>query len=285
MDPSVAPSHLPSGSWRRLLALAPFALFVAFLALPASARAFTDISVSQTPSARVVKPGGLVTFNIEVRNTGDTPDPYGGVYVELASFSDYAHAADAPYRSFSTTRGTCSDDSSVGYGMLYHYVDCSLGTMAPGETAEIRATVQVNQSMNHSTVLMPTASGGEYSDDQNSNNASGQRIAADFPPAVSISRKLKLRGVPDGCVSGDFTIRVTARGTFVKKVMASVFLGFDEFGDGIDFRKQQRGTHLVARIPASKIFDPPLAQKYKLHVKAKRGGHKPYAGLIAFTVC
>lgn len=268
---------------RRLVA--PLVIVIALLALPASAQALTDIGVTQTPSARVVKPGGLVTFTVDVKNLGDQPSAYGSVYVELASFADYAQAADAPYRSFSTTRGTCADNSGVGYGMLYHYVDCDLGVMGAGETARITATVQVNQSMHHSAVLLPSAGGGEYFDDNNSNNASGQRIAADIPPVVTGSRKLILRGVPDGCVDGDFTIRVAAKGTFVKKVMASIFLGFDQNGDGVDFRKQQRGTHLVARIPASKIFDPTLAGQYKLHVKAKRGGRKPYQALIAFTVC
>jgi hypothetical protein len=265
--------------------VAPLAVVLALLALPASAQALTDVGVTQTPSARIVKPGGLVTFTVDVRNLGDQPSAYGSVYVELASFADYAHAADAPYKSISTTRGSCADNSSVGYGMLYHYVDCDLGVMGPGETARITATVQVNQSMHHSTVLLPAADGGEYFDDNNSNNASGQRIAVDIPPVVTGSRKLKLQGVPDGCVDGDFTIRVAAKGTFVKKVMAAINLGFDQDGYGIDFRKQQRGTHLVARIPASKIFDPPLAQQYKLHVKAKRGGRKPYVAQIAFTIC
>ena len=285
--------HLLSGpspgihrvSWRWLFALAPMALFVAFLALPASARALTDIGVTQTPSARVVQPGGLVTFHIEVKNLGDTPNSYGGVYVELASFADGALGADAPYQSFSTTRGSCADNSSAAYGTVYHYIDCDLGTMNPGDTAEITATAKVNQSFNHSTVLMPSAGGGEYFDDKNSNNQSGQRIAADFPPKVTGSRKLKITGVPDGCVAGDFTIHVTANGTHVKKVQASIYLGFDVNGDGMFFKKQQNGTHLTARIPASKIFEPRLAQQYNLHVKAKRAGRKPYEQVIAFTMC
>jgi hypothetical protein len=272
-------------SWRWAFVLAPLALVVAFLALPASARALTDIGVTQTPSARVVKPGGLVTFTIEVKNLGDTPNQYSGVYVELASFADGALGADAPYKSFSTTRGSCADNSSPAFGTVYHYIDCDLGTMNPGDTAQITATAQVNQSINHSTVLMPSASGGEYFDDNNSNNASGQRIAADFPPQISGSGKLKITGVPDGCVPGDFTIHVTAKGTHVKKVQASIDLGFDDNGYGMFFKKQQNGTHLTARIPASKIFAPRLAQQYKLHVKAKRAGRKPYEQVIAFTMC
>jgi hypothetical protein len=267
--------------WRWLFALAPLVLFFAFLALPASARAFTDIGVTQTPSARVVQPGGLVTIHIEVKNLGGTPNQYGGVFVELASFADYGQGADAPYQSFSTTRGTCADNSTGGY----HFIDCDLGTMNPADTAEITATAKVNQSMYHSVVLMPSLGGGEYFDDKNSNNGAGNRIAIDKPPTITGSRKLKLQGVPNGCFSGDFTLRAVAKGTHVKKLQASLDLGFDENGDGQFFKKVQNGTHLVARIPVSKIFAPPLAKQYVLHVKAKRAGRKPYEALITFTVC
>jgi hypothetical protein len=271
---------------RRRSLLIASALLLGLLALPASAHAVADVGVTQSVSSHVVNPGGTVTVTATVRNNGDEPPPYGSVYVELGSLSDYGHGADNPYQSASASNGgTCQIQSGMAYGYHYHWVDCDLGALAPGETAQITATVKVNEGMFHDTTLLPNLNEGGYSDDRNANNRAVDRVAIDKPPVVTGSAKLRITGIPPGCARGDFTINVTASGTQVRKVKAFIFLGFDENGSGIDFGKQQRGRHLVAKIPVSKISYPPLTQEYKLTVRAKRGGRKPYVKTISFTVC
>jgi hypothetical protein len=282
---SGSPSRSSSGTRRSRVVFAPLVLAIALLALPASAQALSDVGVTETVSTHVVKPGGLVTVTATVKNFGTEPPPYGNVYVELDSLADHAYGADAPYRSANPSVGSCNIQSGEAFGTTYHYVVCDLGALAPDDSAQITATMQVNQSIHHGAVLLPSPYEGGYTDDKNSNNASGDRIAIDKPPTITGSKKLKLQGVPNGCFSGDFTLRAVAKGTHVKKMMASIYLGLDEIGDGQFFKKVQNGTHLVAKIPVSQIFAPLLAKEYVIHVKAKRAGRKPYEALIAFTVC
>jgi hypothetical protein len=253
------------------------------LALPTVAQgASFDLGVTQTASATKVKPGGTVNFDITVSNLGT--QNYDNAYVELASFRPHGHAANDPYLSFSTSQGSCSDNSSVAYGMTYHYVDCSLGPLAPGQSAHLTAAVQLNESMNHCSVLLPNLYEGGYNDDNNSNNGQCANVFVDAPPVVSGPKQLKIKGLPTGCVSGDFTLNITAKVPHVKKVKVSASLGFDENGDGQYFNKTAKGNHLKVKFPASKALVE-LDKTYNLKVKARVKGGRKLKTTITYTRC
>jgi hypothetical protein len=255
------------------------AVLTAALALPAAAQAVSDVAISQAASSTVVKPGGSVTINVTVTNQGTEQPPYGNVYVNLFSLSGHGQPANNPYQSVNPSQGTCSIEPAGAY----QNVVCTMGSLPPGASAQITAVVQVNQSMNHIAALLPNQFEGGYQDDDNSDNEAAMRIAADIPPKVTGSKKLKLRGLPDGCFSDDFTLRVKAKATHVKKVVASLFLGFDEEGFGQDWQRSAKGKRLRAKVPVSRIeFE--LGKVYKLKIKAKRGGHA-LKKTVAFQLC
>lgn len=238
---------------------------VLVLALPAAAPAAThDLAVSQSQSATVVPKGSLVTFTVDVRNVGTATDE--AVFVELGSLAAHSLGADAPYQSFSTSQGTCSDRSGPAYGTVYHFLVCELGPLAPGASAQITAVVQANESADYTAVLLPNAFEGGYLDGDNSNNEAGGRVTVSTPPLVSGSRKIKLSGLPSGCAPGDFTLHAVAKAKRVKKMVASLFFLVD--GDSQTWQRRANGNHLTAKVPVSKLPDE-LGRTYTLVIKAK----------------
>lgn len=261
------------------------AMTAALLAFPAAAHATQDLGITQEVSTNVVKPDGQVTVDVTVTNLGDVQSPANDVEAYLYSFREYAKAADAPYRSFSNTNGSCVDNSGPAYGMLYHGLKCTIGSLAPGESARITAVIEVHDSMRHFADLYADSPDVDYYDEVSADNHAMDKIAEDVPPKITGSGKLKLRGVPNGCVPGDFTIRVKARAPGVKKVQASLYMGNYENGMGGRWQKNARGDHLAARVPIARINGPVLNQVFKLKVKAKRGGRKPLERVVAFQLC
>jgi Domain of unknown function DUF11 len=257
------------------------AVVAALLALPAAAQASIDLGVTQSVSAKTVKPGGTLNVDVTVSNLG-TESTDG--YIEIDSLGGHGKAADNPYISFSSSQGSCSDQSAVGYGMLYHFLVCSLGTLAPGQSATINAAVQINQTANHSATLLPNPYEGGYQDDNNSNNARSANVFLDAPPVVSGPKQLKIKGLPTGCVSGDFTLDIRAKAPHVKKVKVSASLGFDENGYGQYFNKTAKGNHLKVTFPASKALVE-LDKTYNLKVKARLKGGKKLKTTITYTRC
>jgi hypothetical protein len=251
------------------------------LVAPAAAQARIDLGVSATPSATVVSPGQSVSFDAIIANHGT--EPYEAVFVELFSLRGHGLGADNPYTSVSTSQGTCKDNSA---NLANQYNDwiCELGALAPGASAQLKAAVTVNESMNHFVSLLPNPYEGGYQDDDNSNNEVIQRIAVSTPPAVSGSKAIKLRGLPKGCVTGDFTLRASTRAPGVKKMSAAVDLGFDQEGVGHSWRRVVRGTKLVAKVPGSQ-FAAELGKTYTLHIKAKRGGGRKLETVIVLKAC
>ena len=241
---------------------------IAVCMLPAAASAATrDLAISQTQSATVVSKGDLVTFTVDVKNVGTTEAE--GVFVEVDSLVLHGRAADAPYQSFSTTQGTCSDQSSEAYGMIYHFIVCELGPMAPGASARITAVAKVNQSANFSAFLLPNAHEGGYEDGNNSNNSAGGRVTVSVPPTVVGSKKIKVTGLPAGCATGDFTIHAVAKAKKVKKMVASFLTWNGEEGES--WEKRSNGKRLTAKIPVSELSNE-LGRFYKLKIKAKIRG-------------
>jgi hypothetical protein len=255
---------------------------IAGLALPAAAQAATDLAITETPSARIVKAGETVSINVAISNRGPGTDE--AVFVGISSLRGRGQGANNPYLSVSPSQGACKDNSGPAYGFYYYNWVCELGPMAAGAGAQIAAVVTVNETMNHFASLLPNAYEGGFQDGDNSNNEAVDRIAASTPPTLSGSKGIKLSGLPSGCATGDFTLRARTRAHGVKKMAASLFLGFNQEGEGQMWQKVIRGNRLVATVPASRIV-PELLVSYELKVKAKRGGAKPLMVTVTFQMC
>lgn len=255
---------------------------IAVLAAPAAAQGKIDLALSVTPSAQTVEPGQSVSFDITVSNRGT--QAYEAVYVNLFSLRGHGQGANNPYTSVSTSQGVCKDVSADAYGYHYFTWVCELGALAPGASGRIKAAVTVNESMNHITALLPNAYEGGYQDDDNSNNEVVNRIAVSAPPAISGSKAIKLTGLPDGCTTGDFTLRASTKAAGVKKMSASMDLGFNEEGVGEFWQKVVRGRKLVARVPASRL-PVELGKTYTLHIKAKKGGGRKLESIVVIRPC
>jgi hypothetical protein len=244
------------------------------LSVPAAAEASFDLAITQTPSAHVVAPGGTVTISATVKNVGSVADPE--VDAELNSLAAHGAGANNPYQSFTVSQGQCTIESGQGYGYTYHYLVCRLGELAPGQSARIDATVQVNQTAVHSAVLLGGGGVGLLTDDNFSDNMASDRITVNTPPVVTGSKQIKLTGLPKGCASEDFTLTASTAVKGVKKMRVSLF----EAG----FGKTVRGHRIVAKIPVSQI-DFQLGQVYTVKIKAKRGSAGALLKTASFEVC
>jgi hypothetical protein len=255
---------------------------LAVLAAPAAAQARIDLALSVTPSARIVEPGQSVSFDITIANRGT--ETYEAVYLNLFSLRGHGQGANNPYTSVSTSQGVCKDESGPAYGYYYYSWVCELGALAPGASLMIKAAVTVNESMNHIVALLPNAHEGGYQDDDNSNNEVVDRIGVSAPPTITGSKAIKLKGLPTGCTTGDFTLRASTKAAGVKKMSATMDLGFDQEGVGHFFQKVVRGKKLVAKIPASSLAAE-LGKTYTLHIKAKKGGGRKLETVVELRPC
>jgi hypothetical protein len=179
----------------------------------------------------------------------------------------------------------CRDTSGSAYGYFYNVQVCELGSLASGASAQITAVVRVNESAIHTAALLPNPVEGGFNDGNNGNNQVSDRLTASVPPKLSGSKQLKLKGLPAGCVPGDFTLRASTKAPGVKKMFAKLDLGFDEEGEGHEWRKVTRSNRLVAKVPISQISPETFDQVFKLKVKAKRGARGPLEVTVFFTLC
>lgn len=254
----------------------------ASLATAAAAQASVDLAISQAPSAEEVAAGAAVTIPVTITNRGT--EGFEQVFVNLFSLRGHGLGANNPYQSVSATQGSCKDESGSAFGSTYHSIVCELGALAAGASARITAVVQVNESMNHIAALIPNPYEGGFSDADNSNNESVVRISASKPPIVTGSKRITLSGLPAGCVSKDFTLGAVARAKGVKKMAASMFLGQNAEGEGLEWRRSKPGSRLTITVPASRLA-PELGAVYKLKLKAKRGRLGPLKKTVLLEVC
>lgn len=236
------------------------------LALPAGASA--DLVVSQTASPKPVAKGALVTITVSVTNPGPAAagDESQVEIFPLRGGSE--HAAANPYQSVTPSQGTCTITPTGAYQVA----DCAFGELAAGASAQIVAVLQVNESMNH--VAAPKV--GTWSE---------LNVAASTPPTVTGARQIRLAGVPGGCVAGDFALTVTVNAARVKKISATLNLGFDDTGEGVTWRRSASGRRLTATVPASRIFSPRLGKGYKLTIQATRRGAHALKRTVTFELC
>ena len=71
----------------------------------------------------------------------------------------------------------------------------------------------------------------------------------------------------------------------VKKVTATLNLGFDDSGEGITWRRAANGRRLTATVPASRIFSPRLGKGYRLTIQATRKGGHALKRTVTFELC
>ena len=242
------------------------AVAIVALALPAGASA--DLVVSQTASPTPVAKGALVTITVSVTNPGPAAagDESQVEIFPLRGGSE--HAAANPYQSVTPSQGTCTITPTGAYQVA----DCAFGELAAGASAQIVAVLQVNESMNH--VAAPKT--GTWSE---------LNVAASTPPTVTGTKQIRLVGLPDGCVPGDFALTVTVQAQRVRKVSATLNLGFDDTGEGVTWRRSANGRRLVATVPASRIFSPRLDKGYKLTIQATRKGAHALKRTVTFELC
>lgn len=209
-----------------------------------------------------------------VKNVGSEADPE--VDAELDSLAAHGAGADDPYQSFTVSQGHCTIESGQAFGYTYHFLVCQLGELAPGASAQIEATVQINQTAVHSAVLLGGGGVGVLTDDNFENNRASDRITVNAPPVVTGSKQIKLKGLPKGCVSEDFTLVASTKAKGVKKMRVSLFdAGFEKTG---------RGHRIVAKIPVSRI-EFQLGKAYTLKIKAKRGSAGALLKTVSFEIC
>ncbi len=260
----------------------------ALAAMPAGAQAATnDLGVTQTLSATKAKPGKTIEVTSTVTNLGT--QPYENAYVELATLKGkiLVFGANDPYTAFSTSQGSCSDNADQGITSTAQV--CALGTLAPGQSVRIQATIAVRESAVQTTTLMPRPGENEYQDAVKSNDAQNQPFYLDVPPKVRGSKALRLIGLPRGCVTGDFTLTVVSKVAGTKKMKVKADLGFNrKNGHHLLFSKQANGGKITMRVPASKAdfhIDEGAFPTYLLIIKAKLGGGHAETTKVEFKRC
>jgi Domain of unknown function DUF11 len=252
---------------------------IGVLALPAAAHAAGDVAIGQRPSSDVIKPGGTVTIDITVTGLGSVQSSGGDVFVSMLSTSGHGLPADNPYQSIKSSQGACKDTSEPEEA---HSALCSLGAVPPGVSVHIVAEITVRQSMNHLAYVR--AEGYRtYFDENARNNESAVTVYADKPPIVSGSKKLVLKGLPNGCFSKNFKLLIVARARNIKKVIFFA-LPIDEFGNGNGFRRAAKSSRLRVTVPVSK-FVPDLGVQYDFKVKARPRGRPPLKATVSFERC
>ncbi len=241
----------------------------ALVALAAPGAASADLVVSQTATPKPVKKGALVTITVSVTNPGPAVAGSDESQVEIFPLRGATeHAAANPYQSVTPSQGTCTITPTGAYQVA----DCSLGDLAPGASAQIVAVLVVNESMNH--VAAPKSA-----------TWSELNVAASTPPTVAGAKQIRLAGLPDGCVPGDFALTATVQAAHVKKVTATLNLGFDDTGDGVTWRRSANGRRLKATVPAGHINSPRIGKAYKLTIVATRHGGHALRRTVTFELC
>jgi hypothetical protein len=256
------------------------------VALPAASQAAAnDVGVSQSLSASKSKPGGSVDVTATVTNNGTQPATQ--VYVELATLKGkiLVFGANDPYTSFSTTQGKCSQDTERASATTA--LECNLGTLAPGQSAQIKATIRVTESAVQLTTLLPPPGENEYPDSLKSNDSASDPIFLDVPARVTGSKRIKVKGVPKSCVTGNFTLTATSKAA--KKMKIKADLGFSTTnGRHLIFSKQVNGHKVKMLIPASKAstqIDEGNFPSSLVIIKAKLGGGHAVKTIVRFKRC
>jgi Domain of unknown function DUF11 len=241
------------------------------VALVEASSASADLSVTQTASPKWAAKGQLVTITATVTSTGPSADPSDVHQVELFSLRAGGEGhVNNPYRSVTPSQGTCQINPTG----KYQVADCDLGDMAPGAEAQIVTVVQLNEPMNH--VVAPAIAATNWSE---------LSVAVTSPPVLTGPRQIRLLGLPAGCAAGSFSLTILAKVPRAKKVVAHMFLGFDNQGAGVDWRRSAAGSRLRVTVPISRIYSPSIGKTYTLQIYVQRRANTTLGRTVTFGLC
>jgi hypothetical protein len=234
---------------------------------------YPEFAVSLTGPAGPIPKGQTADYVTTVVNRGT-----GSGVAEL-QHSSYKVDGDKPvpnpYIDFAVTGGSCARNQWDTKFGTYYYLDCTLGPLAPNEAAEVRSTVQINESMRHSAFV----DFGDMGRDQ-------VTTLVDAPPEISGSNKIKVSGLPNSCASSPFTLKATAKGA--KKILATLRGPLNAEGkppnggfSNTEGLGSSNGKTLKAKVDAGSLepayYEIKLSAKYQTKPKQKSS--------VFFQVC
>jgi hypothetical protein len=246
------------------------ALALALVVSPASARADVDFIQSDSPDP--VDKGATVTNTITVTNNNSfTIDP---AQVELFSLAaGTASGVPNPYQSATTPSGHCIIEPTGEY----QGATCDLGALGPGASGQIVAAITANASMDQVVGMVRCPSGIEAGCSAGAGGIFFERTTVIVPPEVSGSPKVKLSGLPAGCISEDLRLRAKAKGDKIKEIKAKL--------TGKNLRRnlgRAEGRKLSFTIAAD---DLEQARFYELNVNVIRKGMPGLRRTVSLQRC
>jgi hypothetical protein len=235
--------------------------------LVAPAGAYATLTFTQVGPTEV-RSGETAQFTMTAGNTGPDAEQFSVGMLEVRAGGE--KAVQNPYQSVTTSPGTgsCTIDP-VQPPFNYHGAECQL-QLAAGQQAQIVAVIQVNESMDHLAGVL--SSMGAFTSPFDSH-----RVWAIYSPRISGSNKIKIKGLPDGCVDRDFKITASAKGA--KKITAALAGPYDEWhgrlsGSGFSGKiGAEKGKKLKTEVPLEReragFYDLKLAAKFENKPKQK----------------
>ncbi len=235
------------GSRARRFGLGACAAGLALAVAPAAASAEVSVSLSG-PQGPILK-GETAKYTATVTN--DDPFVQPDLRLLLGSYRvGTDRPAPNPYTEFSSTPGSCAREDFPSKFGTYYSLNCGIGTLAPGASARVTATAQINESMR------------QWADVEPGDGRDELVTYVSAPPTIEGSTKLKLKGLPDGCASDAFKLKVKAKGA--KKITGRV--------DGPRFADGKPATQFVEEGGSDKLKP---AKKGKLKAKIAVDGLEP----------
>lgn len=249
---------------------------VATLAFPAAAAASLDVAITHTESADPVQKGTLVTYTTTVTNQGT--ETFEGTGLDLFGLgAGNSRAVPNPYRSATPSQGSCVIEPAGDYQQAL----CDLGPITPGASARVVSVVEANVSTDNVAGLLICDFGPlsceAFSDADPSDDEAHERTTVIVPPVISGSPKVKLKGLPQGCVAGDLVLKAKAKGSKVKGIKAKLI------GKNVSERLgQSNRNRLTFTVPGSELDQ---ARFYELNVNVTRKGGPGLKRSVELQVC
>jgi hypothetical protein len=256
------------------------AVIAAVVSAVLASTAAASVTVTGSASADVVSRGATVTDTFTVANS--TPgctyfcDGVYSLHMLLVRTKSDA-PVDNPFRSVTTTFGTCRVDPVDSYG--YHYAVCDFGPLsAMPATIQVVASIQANESFDNFA--------GIALDGQSIEENVNPITQVIYPPDVSGSAKLVLKGLPPGCASEDLKLKARAKGD-IGRFTATLAGPRDEWGArypdsfGKTIAHAAGKSRLKAKIPASTL----TPGFYLITFQAVSKGHPTLAKKVNLQVC
>lgn len=223
----------------------------------APAGASAELTFSNVPSATEVRTGDTVEMAMTAGNTGPDAEQFT-VAVNEIKFGGQKSVAN-PIQSVTSTHGDCSPSGGLSRYELFCHLEVPAGV-----EARIGVTFQVNESLFVHAGVLEADGGLDPIDDS--------QVWANYPPRfLEDSKKIKVKGLPDGCVDRDLTLKVSSKGA--KKIKAGLVGPKNEW-HGRPWGDPSKVNQKLAVEKGSKLkLDIPLEGQvpgfYNLKVKAK----------------